>query len=61
MADYAKDRVTILDVLSSLTSLQSARNDFERINLTRKLYRIKLGIAVFEYSDKNIKLLEGAK
>ena len=61
MTDYARDRVTVLDVLSSLTSLQSAKNDFEKINLTRKLYRIKLGIAVFEYSGKNIKLLEGAK
>ena len=59
MADYARDRVTVLDVLSSLTSLQSAKNDFERINLTAKLYRIKLGIAVVEYSGKNIKLLEG--
>ena len=59
IADYARDRVTVLDVLSSLTNLQSARNDFERINLTRKLYRIKLGIATFEYSGKNIKLLEG--
>jgi outer membrane protein len=61
MADYAKDRVTILDVLSSLTSLQSAKNDFEKINLTRKLYRIKLGIAIVEYSGKNIKLIESVK
>ena len=58
MADYAKDRVTILDVLSSLTSLQSAKNDFERITLIHKLYRIKLGIAIFEYAGKNIKLIE---
>jgi len=61
MADYAKDRVTVLDVLSSLTSLQSAKNDFEKISLTRKLYRIKLGIAIFEYSGKNIKLIESVK
>ncbi|MCL2156282.1 MAG: TolC family protein [Leptospirales bacterium] len=52
MADYAKDRVTILDVLSSLTSLQSAKNDFERISLTRKLYRIKLGIAYMNIPAK---------
>ena len=58
MADYAKDRVTILDVLSALTSLQSAKNDFERINLIHKLYRIKLGIAIFEYAGENIKLIE---
>jgi outer membrane protein TolC len=61
MADYAKDRVTVLDVLSSLTNLQSAKNDFEKINLTRKLYRIKLGIAIVEYAGENIKLIEGAK
>ena len=61
MADYAKDRVTVLDVLSSLTSLQSAKNDFEKISLTRKLYRIKLGIAIFEYTGKDIKLIEGVK
>ena len=61
MADYAKDRVTVLDVLSSLASLQSAKNDFDKINLTRKLYRIKLGVAVFEYSGEKIKLIEGVR
>ena len=61
MSDYTKDRVTVLDVLSSLTSLQSAKNDFEKINLTRKLYRIRLGIAIFEYAGENIKLIEGVK
>jgi len=61
MADYAKDRVTVLDVLSSLTSLQAAKNDFDKINLTRKLYRIRLGVAVFEYAGENIRLIGSAK
>ena len=61
MVDYARDRVTVLDVLSSLTNLQSAKNDFEKINLTRKLYRIKLGIAIFEYAGENIRLIESVK
>jgi outer membrane protein len=61
MADYAKDRVTVLDVLSSLTNLQAAKNDFERVNLTRKLYRIKLGVALFEYAGENIRLIESNK
>ena len=61
MADYAKDRVTVLDVLSSLTSLQAAKNDFDKINLTRKLYRIRLGVAIFEYAGENIRLIGSAK
>jgi outer membrane protein len=56
--EYRLNLVTILDVITSLRSLQSARDDYERSVLLHKLNRIKLGVATNELSGKNISLLK---
>ncbi len=56
--EYRMNRVTILDVLTALTSLQSAREDYERARLQLKLNRIKLGIAANEFSGDRIRALK---
>ena len=56
--EYRLNLVTILDVITSLKSLQSARDDYERSVLQSKLNRIRLGVSVNEFSGKNIKLLK---
>ena len=56
--DYRMNRVTILDVLTALTSLQTAKEDYERARLQLKLNRIKLGIATNEFSGDNISALK---
>jgi len=55
--DYRRDRVTILDVLTSLTLLQSAKNDFEKAEFKYRFNRIWLGVATSEFSGENIHLL----
>jgi outer membrane protein TolC len=57
-ADYRLNQVTILDVLTSLTALQGARNDYERALLQSRLDRIRLGIAAGEFYGDNIKALK---
>ena len=56
--EYRLNLVTILDVITTLKSLQSARDDYESSVLQSKLNRIRLGIAVNEFSGNNIKLLK---
>lgn len=61
-AEYRLNLVTILDVLTTLTSLQVARDDHERALLQCKLNRVRLGIAANEFSGDNVrKLVSAAK
>lgn len=55
--EYRMNQVTILDVLTALTALQSARDDYERSLLQMKLNRMRLGVAVNEFSGDNIRAL----
>ncbi len=59
--DYSRDRVTILDVLTALTLLQSAKNDFEKIEFKCRFNRIWLGVATAEFSGESIHLLKNKK
>jgi outer membrane protein TolC len=56
--EYNLNRVTILDMLTALTALQSAREDHERARLQLKLNRIRLGIAANEFSGDNVRMLK---
>ncbi len=56
--EYRLNLVTILDVISSLKSYQSARDDYERTVLQHKFNRIRLGIATNELIGPNINLLK---
>jgi outer membrane protein len=58
MREYGLNLVTILDVLTSLTSLQTSRDDFERAELQVKLNRVSLGVAINEFSGDNIRKLQ---
>jgi outer membrane protein len=60
-SDYRMNQVTILDVLTSLTSLQGARNDCERALLQSRLDRIRLGIAAGEFYGDSIRALRPAR
>lgn len=55
--EYRLNQVTILDVLTSLTNLQTVRDDYERALLQLKLNRVHLGIAVNEFTGEKIKIL----
>ena len=55
--EYRLNQVTILDVLTSLTNLQTVRDDYERVLLQLKLNRVRLGIAVNEFTGEKIKIL----
>ncbi len=48
-AEYRMNLVTILDVLTSLTSLQDAKDDYRRALLQHRLDRIRLGVAANEW------------
>ncbi len=54
MGEYKLNLVTILDVLTSLTALQSARDDYDRARLQLKLNRVKLGVSINEFSGDKI-------
>lgn len=56
--EYRLNLVTILDVLTSLQSLQSARDDYERTSLQLKLVRIRLGTSTNEFSGSNRAILK---
>jgi len=60
-AEYRMNQVTILDVLTSLTSLQGARDDYERALLQTRLDRVRLGIAAGEFYGDNIRALRPAR
>jgi outer membrane protein TolC len=57
MGEYKLNLVTILDVLTSLTDLQSARNDYDRARLQIKLNRIRLAVSINEFSGNKIGML----
>lgn len=61
MEEYRLNLVTILDVLVSLTTLQGAKDDYDRAELQYRLERIRLGVAVNEFSGKGIVLLRNLK
>lgn len=57
MREYRLNLVTILDVFAALTSLYNAREDYETIRLQNSLNRIRLGVAVSEFSGSDIQQL----
>lgn len=59
MREYRLNLVTILDVFTALTSLYNAREDYETIRLQNSLNRIRLGVAVSEFSGSDIQRLRG--
>lgn len=56
--EYGLNLVTILDVITSLKSLQTARNEYQTAELQHRLNRIQLGVAVSEFSGEKIKSLK---
>ncbi len=56
--DYYLNLVTILDVTTSLKSLQSAKNDYERVALQNKFNRIILAISTNEITGDKIKKIK---
>ncbi|MBP7736352.1 MAG: TolC family protein [Spirochaetes bacterium] len=56
--EYRLNQVTILDVLTSLTNLQNARDDFDRALLQLKLNRMRLGVSINEFTGEKIKSLK---
>ena len=62
LRDYYLNLVTILDVTTSLKSLQSAINDYDRVILQNKFNRILLGISINEITgDKISKIKSGTE
>ncbi len=59
-AEYRMNLVTILDVLTSLTSLQNAKDDYRRAQLQQRLDRIRLGVAANEWYGDRITVLKQA-
>lgn len=57
--EYRLNLVTILDLLTSMSSLQEAHDDFERVRLEHGLNRIRLGVATNEFSGERIRILKG--
>ncbi len=60
MNEYRLSLVTILDVLTSLTFLQGARDDYEKKSLEYKYNRVRLGVALGEFPGAGIGALRGA-
>ena len=56
--EYRMNQVTILDVLTTLTALQSARDSYERSQLQLKLNRVRLGVSINEFSGNKISALK---
>lgn len=59
--EYRLNLVPILDLLTSMSALQSAHDDYERVRLAHGLNRIRLGVATNEFSGERIKLLKDLK
>lgn len=57
-AEYRMNLVTILDVLTSLTSLQNAKDDYRRALLQHRLDRIRLGVATNEWYGDTMTVLK---
>ena len=58
--EYRLNLVTILDVLTSLTYLQSAHDDYDRVMLQHRLNRVRLGVATGEFNGAGISVLRDA-
>lgn len=56
--EYRLSQVTILDVLTALTTLETAKYDYERSLLQNKFNRIRAGIAANEFSGDGIRALK---
>ncbi len=54
MKEYRLNLVTILDVFTALTSLYNAREDYETIRLQNSYNRIRLGVALNEFSGSGV-------
>jgi outer membrane protein len=62
LRDYYLNLLTILDVTTSLKSLQSAKSDYDRVILQNKFNRILLAISINEITGDNInKIKSGIK
>ncbi len=57
-AEYKLNLVTILDLLTAINSLQSAREDYELAGLRLKLDRLNLAVAANEFSGDKISALK---
>ncbi|RPI91173.1 MAG: TolC family protein [Spirochaetales bacterium] len=57
LGEYRLNLVTLLDVFSALTTLESARDDYERTVLENCLSRIRLGVSTGEFHGKGINKL----
>jgi outer membrane protein len=55
--EYRLNLVTILDVLTTLTTLQNAKDEYDRALLQVKLNRVRLGIATNEFFGDKISAL----
>ena len=60
MNDYRLNLVTILDVITALTLLQSAKSDYETAVLTADYNRILLAVAINEFADGGLSVLKNA-
>jgi hypothetical protein len=60
LAEYRLNLTSILDVLTALSALQTARDDYERIVLQHRINRIRLGVATNEFSGDGIHSLKKA-
>lgn len=58
--EYGRSLVTILDVLTSLTTLQNARDQYESAVIRHGLDRIKLGVAVNEFTGPGARALNNS-
>ncbi len=56
--EYRLNQVTILDMLVSLTNLQSARHEYEQALLQLKLNRMRLGVSINEFSGDGIRAIK---
>ncbi|HEY1406723.1 MAG TPA: TolC family protein, partial [Spirochaetota bacterium] len=58
--DYRLNLVTIIDVITALTDLQQARNDYKTANLILGFDRIRLGVATNEFPGNGNSTLKNA-
>jgi len=60
ISDYRLNLVTILDVITALTDLQTARNDYKTALLAAGFARIRLGVATNEFPGEGNSVLKNA-
>lgn len=60
LADYQLNLVTVIDVIASLSALETAREEYDRVQLQCSLDRILLGIALNEFPGEGIRILKSA-